>query len=506
MESKRTPSMRHGIAHETEEVAVGPTTEAATRPDGGGSHLGPGVLLAALKGLKEGDCAVRLSVGDDGPGADVAEAFNEVAELVVAITAHVHEPCRPMDHETRPVELYARRAAESIDTTRLDRETQEADRRKGEFLAMLGHELRNPLAPILNALHVMRLPGVSPCEVDQARGVAERQVRHLARLVDDLLDVSRVSRGKIDLRKGRVDLRNSVCRAVETVRPLIEARHHELTLTLPEEPLDLVADAARIDQVLACLLSNAAKYTEPGGRINLAAARDGDEAVVRVCDNGIGIEPDLLPHVFELFTQADRSLDRSQGGLGIGLTLVHRLVELHGGRVTACSAGIGRGSEFLVYLPLATAGCSIHDTADPHPAPGRATFVTQPRRVLVVDDNIDAARILARLLSADGHRVDVAHDGRKALEIAQVCAPEVVLLDIGLPELNGYEVASRIRSLAGLERVVLVALTGYGQAADRIRASAAGFDHHLVKPVDLEVVRDLIARTWPSSQPTEFAR
>ena len=293
---------------------------------------------------------------------------------------------------------------------------------------------------------------------------------------------------------------------METVRPLIEARSRELTLTLPDEPLDLMADAARIEQVLANLLNNAAKYTEPGGRISLAAERDGDEAVVRVCDNGIGIDADLLPHVFELFTQADCSLDRSQGGLGIGLTVVHRLVELHGGRVTACSGGVGRGSEFLVHLPLATAGCESHDTAVPRPAPGRDTFITQPRRVLVVDDNVDAAQILGRLLSADGHRVDVAHDGRKALEIAQAGAPEVILLDIGLPELNGYEVARRIRSLAGLERVMIVALTGYGQEADRLRASAAGFDHHLVKPVDLDVVRDLIARSWPSSPPTDVAR
>jgi CheY-like chemotaxis protein len=361
---------------------------------------------------------------------------------------------------------------------------------------MLGHELRNPLAPILNALHVMRLPGIGPEDVGRARDVAERQVRHLARLVDDLLDVSRISSGKIELRKGRVDLRDAAECALETARPLVDARKHEISVSISDQPLPLLADSARLEQVLANLLNNAAKYTEPGGRIALEVGCDDGDAVVRVRDNGIGIDPELLPHVFEMFTQAERSLDRSQGGLGIGLTLVRRLVELHGGRVSAHSEGVGRGSEFVVRFPLAP-----HDWAEPSTCrepclgadarePDRSPVT--PRRVLVVDDNVDGAIILARLLKAGGFLVDVAHDGPMALEVAQSKAPEVVLLDIGLPEMDGYEVARRLRTLKGLERVILVALTGYGQETDRVRSSAAGFDYHLVKPVDPDTVRELI--------------
>ncbi|MBX6313005.1 MAG: response regulator, partial [Isosphaeraceae bacterium] len=407
-------------------------------------------------------------------------------------------PHHPSERETRLVELYARQAAEFIDNARLYREIREADRRKGEFLAMLAHELRNPLAPILNALHIMRLPDVDPEEVNRARDIAERQVRHLARLVDDLLDVSRINSGKIELRKGLTDLREVISRAVEVARPLIEARHHEFSVSLPEDPLPLEADTARLEQILSNLLNNAAKYTEPGGQITLVAERDGGDAVVRIRDTGIGIDPELLPHVFDMFTQADRSLDRSQGGLGIGLTLVRRLVELHGGSVTATSDGLGRGSEFIVRLPALAPGASLepHDTGDEGQSPDNIG-PTRSRRVLVVDDNVDGARILARLLAAIGYQVDVAHDGPSALQAAQAGRPEVILLDIGLPGMDGYEVARRIRGLEGLDQVLLVALTGYGQESDRIRASAAGFDHYLVKPVDPKMMRDLMARPHP---------
>jgi signal transduction histidine kinase/DNA-binding response OmpR family regulator len=412
-------------------------------------------------------------------------------DLVGAIATYFPQRHRPSARETRLVELYARQAAEVIENAWLYREIQEADRRKGEFLAMLGHELRNPLAPILNALHVLRLPDLSPEEGDDARKVAERQVIHLARLVDDLLDVSRINSGKIELRKSHVDLREAAAGALESARPLIESRHHSLDVRLPDEPVPLLADATRLEQVLANLLNNAAKYTEPGGRITLEVEREAGEAIVRVGDDGIGIDAELLPRVFELFAQADPSLDRSQGGLGIGLTLVRRLVELHGGTVVARSPGRGLGSEFSVRLPLASPERSKEPTDVDRPA--AADRPDQPRRVLIVDDNVDGARILARLLSAGGHRTDLAHNGAQALEVAHRTIPDVVLLDIGLPEMDGYEVARRLRGSEDLKGVLLVAVTGYGQEKDRASANEAGFDHHLVKPVDPESVRELIA-------------
>lgn len=352
---------------------------------------------------------------------------------------------------------------------------------------MLGHELRNPLAPILNALHVMRVPGVKPKEIGQAHQIAERQVRHLARLVDDLLDVSRIDRGKIELRRGLIDLRDSAARAAETALPLVESRRYVLSVALPDEPVPVLADGARVGQVLANLLNNAAKYTEPGGRISLSVAREGGEAVARVADDGTGIDPDLLPRVFELFTQAERSLDRSQGGLGIGLTLVRRLVELHGGRVEARSAGVGLGSEFTVRLPIAQPSPG-EDAASPPCLDPAADFPSDsPQRILVVDDNVDGAEILARLMKAGGHRVEVAHDGLRALEVARSLKPEVVLLDIGPPEMDGYQVARRLRALDGLERAMLVALTGYGQGDDRLR-SVAGFDSERGIPHQIDQV------------------
>jgi signal transduction histidine kinase/CheY-like chemotaxis protein len=405
------------------------------------------------------------------------------------------EPRSPSARQTRLVELYVRQAAEFIDNARLYRQIRDADRRKGEFLAMLGHELRNPLAPILNALHVMRMPNVEQPSIYAARDIAERQVKHLARLVDDLLDLSRIDSGKIELRKGRVDLREAVSRAVETTRPLIESRRHSLSVTLPDDPLPLEGDAARLEQVLSNLLNNAAKYTEPGGKLDLSVERQNGRFLVKVRDNGIGIAPELLPRVFDLFTQADCSLDRSQGGLGIGLTLVRSLVEMHGGRVAAHSEGTGRGSEFLIVLPAATpesAGPSTNSPA-PSPPPSAGEPGPGPCRVLLVDDNIDGAKILAEVLRTSGYLVDLAHDGPEALEIARVNHPEVVFLDIGLPGMNGYEVARRLRRQQGFENALLVALTGYGREADRILAVEAGFDRHLVKPVEPEVVQELIA-------------
>jgi signal transduction histidine kinase/ActR/RegA family two-component response regulator len=413
-------------------------------------------------------------------------------ELVGVVVTTFPQPYRPSERAARLVELYARQAAEFIENARLYREIREADRRKGEFLAMLGHELRNPLAPILNALHVMRLPSLDREGLEQARAIAERQVKHLARLVDDLLDVSRIDRGKIELRKGRVDLREAVSRAIDTTRPLIDGRRHSLSVALPDQELPLEADPTRLEQILANLLNNAAKYTEPGGEIALAVERGRGDYVIKVRDNGNGIDPDLLPRVFEMFTQADCSLDRSQGGLGIGLTLVRRLVQMHGGRVSAHSEGRGRGSEFVIVLPaLPSAAEDVGEDsgiASPPQAQG-----THPCRVLLVDDNVDGTSVLARLLRQSGHQVDVALDGATALQTARDHRPDVVLLDIGLPGMDGYEVAKRLRAQEGLGEVALVALTGYGQEEDRLRAAEAGFDHHLVKPVDLEVVQEILA-------------
>jgi signal transduction histidine kinase/DNA-binding response OmpR family regulator len=423
--------------------------------------------------------------------------------LIGTIATYFDRPHRPTERESRLVELYARQAAESIDNARLYREIRDADRRKGEFLAMLSHELRNPLAPILNALHYLRSPDSDADDVEQAREIAERQVRHLTRLVDDLLDVSRISSGKIQLRKETMDLHASVARAAEIARPLIDARRHELRIVLPPDPVRLVADSARVEQVLANLLNNAAKYTEPGGHIDLSAERIDKDVVVRVRDDGIGISPELLPRVFELFTQDERALDRSHGGLGIGLTLVKNLVELHGGSVSVSSEGPGRGSEFVVRLPLGSPSAN-GDAPRPQAAPEAPEEhdVPRSRRVLVVDDNLDGAGMLARLLKGWGHEVALTHDGPSALDVAPDFHPDVVLLDIGLPGMDGYEVARRLREIEPAERATLIALTGYGQGEDRRRSEEAGFHHHLVKPVDPQVLGDMIRTARPRPQPS----
>jgi PAS domain S-box-containing protein len=363
----------------------------------------------------------------------------------------------------------------------------ENDRRKDEFLAMLSHELRNPLAPIRNAVHVLQEFASGP-ELGQAREVIDRQVTHLARLVDDLLDVSRITRGKVALRQEAVRLDEVVAGAVETTRPLIEARGHSLTVEMKSDALEMFVDPTRLGQVVANLLNNAAKYTDEGGRITLRAGPEGGEAVIRVRDTGAGIPRDVLPRVFDLFTQAERTLDRAQGGLGIGLTLVKSLVEQHGGRVEAFSDGPGRGSEFVVRLPLT---CIPESPSIDH-TPARANSVP-PRRILVVDDNADAADTLAMVLSLRGYDVRVARDGPAALRAAGEFHPELVLLDIGLPGMDGYAVARALRAEPAEGRVRLVALTGYGREEDRRRSAEAGFDDHLVKPIAPETLLELLA-------------
>jgi signal transduction histidine kinase/CheY-like chemotaxis protein len=355
-----------------------------------------------------------------------------------------------------------------------------ADRRKDEFLAMLAHELRNPLAPVRNAVQILRATRAEDPDVVRLAELMGRQVGQMAHMVDDLLDVSRITRGKVDLRKERVTLTDAITRAVEIARPLIEDRRHQLNVSTPSEVVVLDADPMRLTQVLGNLLNNAAKYTEEGGRIWVTGARDGVEAVVRIRDTGIGLSPDMLTSVFDLFTQENRTLDRSQGGLGIGLTLVRSLVELHGGTVRATSEGPGRGSEFVVRLPAMPTGTHAGSEAKPsRPA-------TAPRhRLLIVDDNVDSAESLAELLGLTGHEVRTAHDGPAALIEARSFLPEVILLDIGLPRMNGYEVARRMREIPELRTAILMAMTGYGQEEDRRKSQEAGFDHHLVKPVDL---------------------
>jgi signal transduction histidine kinase len=382
------------------------------------------------------------------------------------------------------------RAAHYADLRRQTEQLADADRRKDEFLAMLAHELRNPLAPLRNGLELLALPRQDPEASARTRGLMNRQLGHLVRLVDDLLDVSRITSGKIVLRREPLALADVVATALDLSRPQIEAHGHTLTAALPPEPVLLFADATRLPQVLANLLDNAAKYTDEGGHVSLTAERAGDRLVLRVRDSGIGMTPEVMAHAFDLFAQATRSLDRAQSGLGVGLTLVRRLVELHGGTVSAHSDGLGRGSEFTVHLPIEPGGVAAAAAA----SAGRAESVaagTEPagtpaavRRVLVVDDNVDAAESLALLLQTDGHVVRIVHDGAAAVAAAREFDPEVVLLDIGLPGMDGYAVATALRADSSLSGVRLIAVSGYGQPEDRRRARDAGFDHHLVKPIE----------------------
>jgi PAS domain S-box-containing protein len=363
---------------------------------------------------------------------------------------------------------------------------READQRKDEFLATLAHELRNPLAPIRNALEITRVTGGG----ERLRDMMERQVNHMVRLVDDLLEVSRLTRGQIELRKERMDLASAVRSALETSRPLIEAAGHHLTVSLPAEPLVVDADPVRLAQVFGNLLNNAAKYTEHGGRIELSAEREAHEAVVRVSDTGVGIPADMLPRVFEMFTQVDRSIGRSQGGLGIGLALVANLVRMHGGQVDASSAGPRQGSVFTVRLPLVPEAAP--DEADKRNVARRRRRSSAVLRVLVVDDNRDSGDSLGMLLRLAGSQVEIVRDGPNALMALNRHRPDVVFLDLAMPGMDGYEVARRIRSQPRFKDVVLIALTGWGQEEDRRRSHEAGINHHLIKPVDLEAVQVLL--------------
>jgi PAS domain S-box-containing protein len=371
-------------------------------------------------------------------------------------------------------------------------ELEAAERRINEFLAMLGHELRNPLAPIRNAVAILRAGSSSGAPPDyereeRAASIIERQVVHLTRLVDDLLDVSRITSGKIGLRTESVDLAASVHSAIEAARPAMERKRQAFEFQHVAWPLPVRGDPTRLTQIIVNLLDNASKYTPAGGHILLAVERLEKLAVIRVRDDGLGIPTELLPRMFDLFVQGERGLDRSQGGLGLGLTLVRRLVDLHGGTVTAASQGPGRGSEFEVRIPL-DAGAA-HKVS----AAGMAAAETAPSRILVVDDNEDSAESMATLVGMWGHDVRTANDAAGALRAAAEHRPEVVLLDIGMPQVSGYEVAQQLRAMPGFERTVLIAMTGYGQEEDRRRTKEAGFNHHLTKPVQPETLKAILS-------------
>jgi signal transduction histidine kinase/ActR/RegA family two-component response regulator len=412
------------------------------------------------------------------PNVTVLERPVRVTTLVSSLRTAIR--ARRRQYQIRD-QLHDLRVAEA--------QLRDTDRRKDEFLATLAHELRNPLAPIRNALQIMRLAGSDAAAVEQARGMMERQLGQMVRLIDDLLDLSRITRGRLDLRKERVELSVVVGNAVDIARPLIEASGHQFQVDLPAQPIHLDADPVRLAQVFSNLLNNAAKYTERGGRIWLTAERRGDEVRLTVRDTGVGIPADALSSIFEMFTQVDRSLEKSHGGLGIGLTLVKRLVEMHGGSVEARSDGPGKGAELVVHLPIVAESPVV----DGH---GLDTGSASPLkcRILVADDNRDAAESMGTMLRLMGNEVRTVRDGMQAVEEAAAFRPDVVLLDIGMPRMNGYEAARRIRQERWGQRMALVALTGWGQDEDKRRAEEAGFDRHVTKPVAFGHLQALIAR------------
>lgn len=417
-------------------------------------------------------------------------------QFVAAMAVHTLEPRDWTQLEVDLLQRVASRCWESLERARVQRDraslleaAQSANRAKDEFLAMLGHELRNPLSPILTALQLMKLRGDDSSH--RERVVIERQVTHLTRLVDDLLDVSRIARGKVELKTAPIELPEVVARAIEVASPLLEQRTQTLTIDAPRAGLAVEGDSARLTQVVSNLLTNASKYTAPGGHITVSVAPEHGAAVLRVRDNGVGIAADVLPRVFDLFVQGRQAIDRAEGGLGLGLTIVRSLTERHGGTVSAHSDGPGKGSEFVVRLPLSKTQAAAPPLSELSKPLIEASAGTGAR-VLIVDDNVDAAEMLAHVLTMNGHQTWVAHDGPEALRQAAIARPLAAFLDIGLPVMDGYELAARLRETPGLESIRLVAVTGYGQDSDRQRSAAAGFHHHLVKPVNLDEVQAVL--------------
>jgi len=445
-------------------------------------HVDHGLITDVLNRLRQGeilyDCPARMRCKD---GSIKHVLIHSNAQIVEG--EFVSTRCLTRDVTDRVLlEQELNRKLEQL---------AEVDRRKDEFLAMLGHELRNPLAPILMSLELMRLCDNDSSLVLRSREMIERQATLMTRLVDDLLDVSRITRGKIALKPEQVTLGHIVERALEIVRPLIDERGHQLALDMPSGPVGFYGDPARLAQALANLLHNAAKYTEPGGRISLKARTEDSTLEISIADNGAGLDPALLDRAFDLFVQGEGSLVNARGGLGIGLTLVRTLIQLHGGTVAAHSEGIGRGSEFVVTLPL-PAPPSESAQAPANDAGAGSAGNTVPRHILIVDDNIDAAESLGEFLKVSGHRVDIVHDGASAIAQATRFQPDVVILDIGMPAMDGYQVASRLRSQVGLTSSMLIAVTGYAQERDRISARQAGFDYHFAKPLDIDRLTGLI--------------
>lgn len=484
------------------------------------SESGDGLRLESYAGVPE-DAAREmrwLPLGDTTGGAvtsnspSIADALSKVQQTQLAVIeslearAYACYPLRADENrllgtlsfagcgrlqfhadELEFLDTISRCVSIAYERLRLMKELRVSDRRKDEFLATLAHELRNPLAPIRNGLQLIGAPALNTEALSRVRAMMDRQLAQMVRLIDDLLDVSRITRGKIELRKQRVELATVLTSAIETVRPLIESRGHELLVMLPQQPIPLDADLTRLAQVFMNLLNNAAKYTESGGRIEVDASVQDSDVMVSVRDNGIGISEEVLPHVFELFVQGNRSLERAQGGLGIGLTLVRRLVEMHGGSIQAKSEGTGQGAEFTVGLPLATTRARDEQI---EPMRTHRLGSQRRRRILVADDNRDAAESLATLFGLDGDEVRVAHDGAEAVELEARFAPDVVVLDIGMPILNGYDAARRIRARGS--KALLIALTGWGQDNDKRSSREAGFDFHLVKPAEPETLRALL--------------
>ncbi|WAK00827.1 hybrid sensor histidine kinase/response regulator [Methylobacter sp. YRD-M1] len=436
------------------------------------------VSPAPIEGLEAGCAIVVNDLTELSQAQDALRKANE--ELEARIEA------RTMDLRSANIAL----EAEIAERMRIEEALRNEDRRKDEFLAMLAHELRNPLAPIRNAAQILKHPGLDETRLAWCRNVIDRQVEQLARLVDDLLDVSRISRGKIELKKEPIAVSAIVQRAMETIQPLIEARRHELTVQLPSEPIIVEGDLVRLSQVVANLLSNSAKYTDEGGAIWLTVEQAGNDVFIRVRDNGRGIDPSSLPNLFQLFYQVDRTLDRSEGGLGIGLSLVKSLVAMHGGQVWATSTGRGQGSVFIIRLP-----CLPQASVVPISSPTALRPAESPLRILIVDDNRDAAQSLSVLLTSEGHTVSLAYSGPAGLVAALTERPQVILLDIGLPGMDGYAVARALREHPELKTTQLIALSGYGRQVDREQARAAGFNGYLTKPVDFDELQYALSQS-----------
>jgi PAS domain S-box-containing protein len=423
-------------------------------------------------------------------------ADGEPVGLVATYFRSIH---RPSEQELRRFDLYLRQANDFIERCKLEQvlrqneaALRDADRRKDEFLALLAHELRNPLAPIRYTLAANKKDGRTPEQRTEAEEVIERQVAHMSRLLDDLLDVSRVTRSRLELKKSPTELTAVVSSAIETARPILEGKHHTLSVDLPTHAVRFEADLVRLAQVLSNLLINAAKYTDPGGQIRLRAVQEGNDLLIAVGDNGIGIASDMMPRLFTIFSQAKDVLGRAEGGLGIGLSLVRGLVTLHGGSVEARSDGPGKGSEFIVRLPIGAPAAATQIEAPAEGAVPEGSGGGVGLKILVVDDNRDAADSCATLLELCGHHVQTAYTGRNALELAETFRPHALLLDIGLPDFDGYQLARKIRAAPWGSSIVLIALTGWGQEDDRRRAFDAGFDYHLTKPIAPETVESLL--------------